>query len=233
MRRQAVQRTKESGPGGPRGPVATRAQLLDAAAVVFASRGFHDATVREICRAAGANVAAVSYHFGDKGRLYSAVLRETGRRAALIAAPVRDAAPANPPAKRLGAFVRSMLSMILAEGPASLHGQILAREMIDPTAALDQVVAEFMRPQAEHLQGVVRELVGPKVPAADVRRLALSVVSQILFYKHCRPVLERLYPGECPGAAQLDELTRHITAFSLAALRGLARPGSKRRALEP
>jgi AcrR family transcriptional regulator len=197
--------------------------LLDAAAAVFAARGFRDATVREICRAAGANVAAVSYHFGDKARLYAAALRETGRRAEAIADPAAEAGPRQPAARRLERFVRSLLSRILAEGPASLHGQLLAREMIEPTEALDQVVAEFMRPQAEHLQGIIRELVGPGTPPGEVRRLGLSVVSQILFYKHCRPVLERLYPGECPGAAQLDELTRHITDFSLAALRTLAR----------
>ena len=38
----------------------TRRQLLEAAGVVFAERGFRDATVREICRRAGANIAAVN-----------------------------------------------------------------------------------------------------------------------------------------------------------------------------
>ncbi len=226
MRRPSpsTRKTAVPDPGDSPGPGATAAQLLDAAAEVFAARGFRDATVREICRRAGANVAAVSYHFGDKARLYAAVLRETGRRAAAVADPARDADPRQPAARRLEGFVRSLLSRILAGGPASLHGEILAREMVDPTEALDRVVSEFMRPQAEHLNGVIRELVGPRVPAAGVRRLGLSVVSQILFYKHCRPVLERLYPDQCPDAGRLEELTRHITAFSLAGLRGFARP---------
>ena len=48
----------------------TRQRLLEPASEVFAQKGFRDATIAEICREAGANVAAVNYHFGSKGELY-------------------------------------------------------------------------------------------------------------------------------------------------------------------
>jgi AcrR family transcriptional regulator len=53
----------------------TRQRLLEAAGAVFAERGFRATTVREICHRARANLAAVNYHFGDKERLYGAVLQ--------------------------------------------------------------------------------------------------------------------------------------------------------------
>jgi len=53
----------------------TRARLLKAAGRLFAERGFKKVTVRDICRAARANVAAVNYHFGDKDGLYREVLQ--------------------------------------------------------------------------------------------------------------------------------------------------------------
>ena len=53
----------------------TRQRLLDAASRLFAERGFKDVTVRDICRAARANVAAVNYHFGDKRGLYVQLLQ--------------------------------------------------------------------------------------------------------------------------------------------------------------
>lgn len=49
-------------------------RIIDAAAEVFALKGFEATTVREITDAAGANVAAVNYHFGSKAGLLRAVL---------------------------------------------------------------------------------------------------------------------------------------------------------------
>ena len=56
------------------GDQATRRRILDHAAALFAERGFEKVTVREICRDARANVAAVNYHFGGKRSLYLAVV---------------------------------------------------------------------------------------------------------------------------------------------------------------
>jgi len=48
----------------------TRQRLLEAAAEVFAQKGFWEATHAEICAKARANTAAVNYHFGSKENLY-------------------------------------------------------------------------------------------------------------------------------------------------------------------
>src|SRR5271165_2202312 len=57
----------------------TKARLLEAAGEEFANKGFELARVRTICERAGANLAAVNYHFGDKEALYVEVLREAHR----------------------------------------------------------------------------------------------------------------------------------------------------------
>ena len=47
----------------------TRARILVSAEALFAERGFEVVSLREITGAAGANVAAVNYHFGSKEKL--------------------------------------------------------------------------------------------------------------------------------------------------------------------
>lgn len=54
----------------------TKERISAAALTVFSETGYHRATIREIVYRAGANIAAVNYHFGGKESLYLAVLRE-------------------------------------------------------------------------------------------------------------------------------------------------------------
>src|SRR5476649_1551139 len=102
-------------------PDETRRQLLEAAGGVFAEVGFRDATVREICRRAGANVAAINYHFGDKETLYLEVLRYAHGKALAKYPPMLDLPDDAPPKKKLRAFVHSMLQRIFDKGPTSWH----------------------------------------------------------------------------------------------------------------
>ena len=54
----------------------SRARLLQAALRLFAEKGFAKTSTREIALAAQANIAAISYYFGDKAGLYRAVLTD-------------------------------------------------------------------------------------------------------------------------------------------------------------
>ena len=54
----------------------TKDRLVAAATTLFAERGFHGTTVRDIAELADANVAAGNYHYGSKKALYLEVLRE-------------------------------------------------------------------------------------------------------------------------------------------------------------
>jgi AcrR family transcriptional regulator len=55
-------------------PQATRERLIAAAETLFAERGVTGASLRDITSRAGANLAAVNYHFGSKEGLLRAVL---------------------------------------------------------------------------------------------------------------------------------------------------------------
>src|SRR3954471_21999469 len=122
-------KSTESGVGSDE----TRRLLLEAAGAVFAEVGFRDATVREICARAGANVAAVNYHFGDKARLYTEVLLFAHACATAKYPSGLGVADDPPPAERLHAFVLSFLKRVFDEGRPAWHARIMTREMAEPT----------------------------------------------------------------------------------------------------
>jgi AcrR family transcriptional regulator len=199
---------------------ATRYQLLEAAGEEFAEVGFRNATVRAICQRAGANIAAINYHFGDKETLYVEVLRYAHGKA-LDKYPVLLNVPETAaPEKKLHAFIHSLLLRIFEKGSQSWHGRLMSREMIEPTAALDALIEERIRPTHNALAKIIGEIL--KCPPTDERVgfCVFSVLSQCVFYNHCRPAISKLFPNLLPhDAASIEKLAVQITHFSLAAMK--------------
>ena len=199
----------------------TRDRLLQAAGRVFSESGFRSATVREIVMRAGANIAAVNYHFRDKEGLYLAVLEESLKTAYAKHPPDGGLPPDAPPEERFHAFVLAFLRRVLDRSLQACAGTIMAREMVEPTAVLERVIRRMIQPMYQRLMGILRELAPARASEGELRLAAKSVVGQILFYKHCAPVIRRL-EGELPSSdAEIVRLASHITAFSLQGLRSL------------
>ncbi|SNR64844.1 transcriptional regulator, TetR family [Humidesulfovibrio mexicanus] len=202
----------------------TKHRLIEAAGEIFSSKGFKSATVREICRHAKANVAAVHYHFGDKEGLYGTLLVEAFE-AGLKRYPPHMGLPADARAEeRLHAFVHSFLLRMLGEGPSAWCGKLMARELQEPTQALDQVAERYIRPLTEQLRGIVAELLGEGARADDQRTklCAMSVAGQCQYAFRSRTVMGRLMPNVRYDEAGIAELARHVADFSISALRNLA-----------
>jgi AcrR family transcriptional regulator len=201
----------------------TRQRLLEAAGEVFAEHGFRDATIRDICARAGANLAAVNYHFRDKEGLYRQVVHYAHDQAMHARLKELQDSAAMPAPRRLALFVRSFLQRTCDAGRPAWHGKLMVREMIEPTHVLDEIVDQAIRPMRENLHGIIRALLGSRAEEALVQRCAFSIVGQCLFYPHCRPVIQRLQPQLRYTPAEIELLAEHVTGFSLAALKQLRR----------
>ena len=199
----------------------TKTRLLEAAGEEFAEKGFQAARIRDICNRAEANVAAVNYHFGDKEQLYIAAVLEA-HRCGMSGEPVSSPDQTSP-ADRLRAYIHRFLENVLAmHRQNAWHHSLMLREMLQPTSACEALVRESIRPRFEALEVILREV----CPGADERRLhalAFSLIGQCLHYKMARAVTERLIGTDAYHALDLEYLTAHIAAFTLAAL-GLAPP---------
>jgi AcrR family transcriptional regulator len=194
----------------------TKARLIEAAGEEFACKGFDAARVRAICDRAGANVAAVNYHFGDKEKLYVDTVLHAHQCG--FDAAEQDAASALGPTEQLRCFIHHFLSRVLAvQHPDDWRHRLMLREMLHPTDASEVLIREAVRPKFECLQQILRQF----CPDADERKLnalAFTVIGQCLHYRMGRPIAERLIGREAFAALDLDFLTDHITSFCLAAL---------------
>ena len=203
----------------------TRERIIDAAGELFACNGFRGTTVRDICSQAAVNVAAVNYHFRDKETLYGEVLRHLHERSVCAYPLDMGVETASSAEERLTAFVRSFLHRLLDEGRPAWHGKLMAMEMADPTPALDDLVAQCILPIFQALEVIVRDLLGPDAPEAEIEQCCGSVIGQCLHYKHARPVIVRMGLWRLEGLEQVAALADHIVQFSLG---GIARLRAQR-----
>ena len=201
----------------------TRERLLRAAERLFAERGFKKVTVREICCAAGANVAAVNYHFGDKLGLYREVMQAAIDRMRATSDAAREAGKGQPAEEQLRRYIHIIVRRVLARDTDRIH-EIVMREVHDPTPALDALVEHGLRPRIEYLSGILAKMLRCLPSDPRVLRCVASIQSQTLAYLHSHgAIADRLGMSVEPRTArEIDEIARHIAAFSLAGVRAVA-----------
>jgi AcrR family transcriptional regulator len=197
----------------------TRHRLLEAAALLFARRGFKDVTVREICRASCANVAAVNYHFHGKLGLYTAVVDTAIDAIRGTSDMARQAGKGESAEQQLRIYVRVFLERIVANERDSWIFLLISREMSEPTPAFDLIIRQAIRPRLKYLGGLVSELLGCPPGDVGVTRCIASIQSQILFCLN--PGVARVFPMFNLTSPAIDELAHHIAEFSLAGIRAI------------
>ena len=199
----------------------TRQRLLDAGRELFAQSGFHHVTVRDICHAARANVAAVNYHFGDKFGLYMEILRggialmtETNEMA-------RVAGQGKPPEEQLRAYIKVFLERVAGKDRQSWLQRMMSHELATPTSALDVVFDEVIQPRLQYVGGIVSALLGCPQDDPRVLRCVGSIFGQCQVYQwhHIR---DRLMAHKPFTPEKIEELAHHVCEFSLAGIRNLA-----------
>ena len=199
----------------------TRDRLFKVAERLFADRGFKRVTVRDICRAARANVAAVNYHFGDKLGLYREVLQSAIDTMRATNDAAREAGAGQTAEEQLRRYIAVFIRKLLGPGSDTVH-KLVTREMNDPTPVLDALVEQAVRPRVDYLSGLIAEIIGCPPTDQRVLRCVASVQAQTIVYLP-NPIASRLGLVTRPSPATLDEIARHIADFSLAGVHAIGR----------
>ena len=202
-----------------------RARILQAAADLFAEDGYKATSVRRICEAARVNVAMVNYYFHSKEELHLAAFDHARALARASAADVAAASAQAqlPPVEQLRLAIEALVSDMLRPGPASLFSRLVARELIEPTAAIHKLAERNVRPQHALFTQLIRGVVGTAMPGEVVQKCVFSVIGQAVFYARSRTVHELVVPEITYDEAGIASIAQHVAAFSLAALDGQRR----------
>ncbi|MGE0667533.1 MAG: TetR/AcrR family transcriptional regulator [Sphingomonadales bacterium] len=216
---EATKRRRHS----PKGE-ATRDRILDAAEMLFADRGFHGVSLRDITERAGVEPALASYHFGTKENLLRAVVnrRADEHRSDMLArldAAISAAAPGLPSNESLvAAYARPALEKI-GRGPgwAAYIKLIVGIQNL----ARDDMIGLLTN---EEFDPAIRRFVDAFVtanPALPPRRVHYAVyflhgaLIQILSQGWA---FDRLLSGE--GLRDGEELVAELAAFFARGLEG-------------
>jgi AcrR family transcriptional regulator len=197
-------------------------RLLDAAGQTFAEKGFEGATVREICKRAGVNIASVSYYFRDKEQLYIEAVKHA-TCGAVEPLKLADWPAETPPVRKLRDFIHVLVSRMMSSARPSWHTKLMMRELAQPTSACVEWVQEYVRPAAEKLYAILDEILPPEMPRWKRYLIGFSIVGQCNYHIQNRPVVQLLVGEEDYSHFHAQNVADHVTEFSLAAL-GLAKP---------
>ena len=205
--------------------IATKTRILDTAEALFMTHGFEATSLRSITASAGANLAAVNYHFGSKEELFQSVLTRrldpmNQRRLDLLTTLERDCAPDSVPCDRILAamFIPALELARDRERGGTNFLRLLGRAYADPAPFIRQFLSDQYAPMIERFKhAFARSL--PDLPARELSwrlHFIMGALSYTLAGTDALKLIAQIAPGE--GAASDEQLLRRLAPFLLAGL---------------
>ena len=209
----------------------TKQRLLEAAGELFAEHGLEGASLREITRLAGVNVAAVNYHFGSKEGLYTAVLRHvvdtlTARARTSSFLPELEKKPSPQELSDLfRRIIAAQFSALFSPEVPRWCGRVMMRSLQEPNPSLREVVGEVLRPDHRAYVEILRYCV-PAMSRRDADLWAFSIIGLVSFYVLAQVPVLMVLGKDRYGAAFLDAAARNVATIVVRAL-GLPEPSAE------
>lgn len=204
-------------------PGATRQRLLDEAERLFARRGLDAVSVRDITRAAGANLGAITYHFGTMRNLIVTVFdrrMEPLTRQRLEALDAQEKAAGKGPLPLEGVleamFRPAVMEAMDKQRKGVVFGKLMARSMMDPNPYLERYIHGHIEPVIRRFDAALLRAM-PELTLEDVfwrMHLLVGGLHQSLL------MMDRTPPGGVPPPRMdAESYLRRFVAFAAAVFR--------------
>ena len=199
--------------------------MLDAAEHMFARHGFDGVSVRDITTAAGVDVALISYHFGGKRELFTAVFQRRAEmlnpeRLALLDEVRRAALPGIPALEDIiNAFTYPLLERSARGGPAWKSYFALVAQVNNSPEWGPILMTQYFDPLVEKFIAVLREAL-PGCPPREVYwgYQFLTGALTLTFAETGR--IDKLSGGLCKSS-DLDSVHQRLARYAAAGFRAL------------
>jgi AcrR family transcriptional regulator len=192
----------------------SRQRLLLSAVRLFAEHGFSKTSTRELAEAAGVNIAAISYYFGDKAGLYRAVF--FGPQDTAQDDIGRFAGPGVPLALVLRGFFEAFVAPLREGDTMRQCMKLRFREMFEPTGLWDEEIARDIKPMHDAMAGVLARHLGLAEPDLEVARLVLCLAGLGVHLHVGRDIADQVAPGVHLGPRALDDWADALVRYGLA-----------------
>lgn len=197
-----------------------RSRLIMAALRLFAEKGYKAASTREICEAAGANISAIRYYFGDKAGLYRAAFFETMGDSP-CGSNVAEYADLPLP-EVLSRFFSEFLEPLKKGEELGLVMKLHFREMIEPTGAWQQEIDAEIKPQHEALVSLLKEYLGLNRVDEDLHRLVFAIMGMAVHFYVGQEIVSVISPQILSASKAIDVLAERLAGYALAMIEGEA-----------
>ena len=204
----------------------SRRRLRQAALALFAQHGFAKTSTRAIARSAGTNVAAISYHFGDKAGLYRAVFSEPlgVAPAAPTRAGVASAGPAEAPlAQALAALYAGFIEPLRHGDTARQCMKLHLREALEPSGLWEHDAACGFESQHQALLALLCRHFGLRRADAELHRLALCLTGLGVQLHVGRDLADAVAPALNRGPRALGLWQQRLVTYARAMIESAQR----------
>lgn len=207
----------------PRRTSQTRHRIVEAAGQVFAEKGYHAATGKEICERAAVNGAAINYHFGGMDALYQEVLRVAFEQLVALDLFERVAADQPTPEDRLLALYRLMVQGFVDGSGRSWQWRVVSREAIAPSPEMEEARLSLLVPKMRMFRNLVSDLLRLPPDHPAVAQGCLSIIAPVVLMQvGAWPAIERAFDGFTIDAGNAADIAQQFFTFTQAGLRAVA-----------
>lgn len=195
----------------------TKLRLLDAAEQLFAQHGVAGTSVRRVTATAGANLAAVNYHFGSKAQLLDAIFR---RRLDTLNAHRQDALAGLPDNAALEDMLRAFIRPALELSRESRGGDAFVRILARAYAEHDEQLRSFLSDNYGDVLKQFAAALANRLPELSKEELywRLDIVTGALTYAMANFGVTRRRNGVAEQQ-YLEAAETHLVHFAAAGLR--------------